>query len=264
VRESASEYRVARNVPPPSREPATEARLLDYIEGYVAAQGFTFPPLAVRDYYVALKTKPFAILAGLSGTGKTRLTELFAEALTGDVPGQYRLLAVRPDWTDPSPLLGYHNVLTGEYVATPLLDLLRAAGQPENRARAFFVCFDEMNLARVEHYLADLLSAMETRRRELTLANGPAVALSPNVFLSARSTWTRRRTRSRARCWTARTPSSLPASNSPPARASVPRSRCRRSPHRSGSGCSCQRASRDWRGPRRGCRRSTPRSRLAL
>ncbi len=163
---------------------ATEADLLAYIEGLIAARGFTYPELAVRDYYIALKTKPFVILAGLSGTGKTRLTELMAEAITGDVAGQYRLLAVRPDWTDASPLLGYHNVLTDRYISTPFLDLLRAAARPENAERAYFVCLDEMNLARVEHYMADLLSAMETPRRLLHLHGGETVTLPPNVHLT--------------------------------------------------------------------------------
>jgi hypothetical protein len=191
VRESRNEYRVApaySPAPAAEAEPAaTETALLDYVEGYVAAQGFTFPSLALRDYYVALKTRPFVILAGLSGTGKTRLTELFAEALAGEAgaAAQYRLLPVRPDWTDPSPLLGYHNVLTGEYISTPLLSLLREAARPENRERAYFVTLDEMNLARAEHYLADLLSAMETRRREVVLqGTGEAVTLGPNVFLA--------------------------------------------------------------------------------
>src|SRR6185369_11084180 len=106
-------------------------------------------------------------LTGLSGTGKTRLTRLFADALTGGAPGQYLLLPVRPDWTDGTALLGYHNLLTDRYVSTPFLDLLHAAAQPENRERAFFVCLDEMNLARVEHYFADLLSAMETPERRI-------------------------------------------------------------------------------------------------
>ncbi len=172
-------------------DPATETALLELIEGVAASHGFTFPPLAVRSYYVALKTKPFAILSGLSGTGKTRLTALLAEAITGRRAGhsdQYLLLPVRPDWTDGAPLLGYHNLLTDRYVSTPFLDLLRRAAQPENRDRAFFVCLDEMNLARVEHYFADILSAMETPDRLLRLSHadgvGETVPLGANVFLT--------------------------------------------------------------------------------
>ena len=165
---------------------ATEADRLRYLEAFAASQNLTYPPLALRNYYLCHKTKPFVILAGLSGTGKTRLTELFAEVITGgDLRGRYRLLPVRPDWSDPSPLLGYHNALTGTYIGTPFLQTLRDAARSENRDRAYFVCLDEMNLARAEHYLADILSAMETRARELPLAGTfDAVHLPPNVFLS--------------------------------------------------------------------------------
>lgn len=161
--------------------------VLQYLEQFIAAQGFTYPPLAVRDLYLSLQTKPFVLLSGLSGTGKTRLTSLFAEALTGDVAAQYRLLPVRPDWADSTPLLGYVNLLAsggeGRFVSTPFLDFLLRASRPENAYRAFFLCLDEMNLARVEHYLAEILSAMETPTRELLLPDGRALRLPANLFL---------------------------------------------------------------------------------
>ncbi len=162
-----------------------EADVLRYLEAFAASQGMTYPPLSLRNYYLCHKTKPFVILAGLSGTGKTRLTELFAEAITGATRSRYRLLPVRPDWADPSPLLGYHNALTGNYIGTPFLEVLRDAARAENHDRAYFVALDEMNLARAEHYLADILSAMETRTGEIALAGTfDAVRLPPNVFLS--------------------------------------------------------------------------------
>ncbi len=81
----------------------------------------------------------------------------------------FLVTAVRPDWTDNRGLLGYHNPLTGEYARTPFLDLLlratteEAAAKAEDRpARPFFAILDEMNLARVEHYFADFLSALES------------------------------------------------------------------------------------------------------
>ncbi len=179
VRETGGAYDI-----PPTPE-ATEADLLRYLEAFATSQGLTYPLFAVRNYYLCHKTKPFVILAGLSGTGKTRLTELLAEGISGDPRARYRLLPVRPDWSDPSPLLGYHNALTGNYIGTPFLDLLKDAGRAENRDRAYFVNLDEMNLARAEHYLADVLSAMETRTREIPLAGTfDAVTLPRNVFLS--------------------------------------------------------------------------------
>ena len=182
----ASEARVmepkAAYVPTPA---LTETRLLTGLEDYALGLGFTFPAYRLRSYYVALKTKPFAILSGVSGTGKTRLAELFAEALTGLAPKQFRLIPVRPDWNDASALFGYQNVLANRYVSTPFLDIVRAAGLPENRRKAFFVCLDEMNLARVEHYLADYLSALESRSHKIPLHEGVAdLALPSNVFVT--------------------------------------------------------------------------------
>jgi MoxR-like ATPase len=167
-----------------ARPDATETDLLRWIEGSVAAQGFHFPPLAVRNYYVALKAKPFALLTGLSGTGKTRLTRLFADALVGEALGQYLLVPVRPDWADGSALLGYYNLLTDRYVGTPFLQLLTDAARPENAGRAYFVCLDEMNLSSPNHYLSDILSIMEASDKTLSLHEGRAITLPSNVFLT--------------------------------------------------------------------------------
>ncbi len=168
--------------PPPA---LTETRLLAMLEEYALGLGFTFPAYRLRSYYVALKTKPFAILSGVSGTGKTRMAELFAEALTGLAPKQFRLIPVRPDWNDASALFGYQNVLANRYQSTPFLDIVRAAGLPENRRKAFFVCLDEMNLARVEHYLADYLSALESRTHRIPLHEGVADLILPsNLFVT--------------------------------------------------------------------------------
>jgi hypothetical protein len=187
AREDRARYRAARSFAPHN---VTEQEVLAALEAHAAARGFTYPHFALRSYYVALRTKPFVILSGISGTGKTRLTHLFAEFLTGDASNQYRVLPVRPDWTDPSALLGYTNLLAGpegRYVSTTFLDFVREAGRPENRRKAYFVCLDEMNLARVEYYLADLLSAMETPEREILL-HGPrgdaTVRIPANLFLT--------------------------------------------------------------------------------
>ena len=166
----------------------SENAVLAELEHYVMGQGFTFPALTVRDYYISLKTKPFVLLFGLSGTGKTRLTSLFAEALTGNADMQYRILPVRPDWVDPTAVLGFVNFLAGggegRYVSTPFVEFLLRASRPENRGHAFFLCLDEMNLARIEHYFAEVLSAMETPNKELMLPMNRSVRLPPNLFLT--------------------------------------------------------------------------------
>lgn len=179
VREPGADY-AAEELPA-----LTETTLLATLEEYALGQGFTFPAYRLRSYYVALKTKPFAILSGVSGTGKTRMAELFAEAMTGHNAGQFRLLPVRPDWNDSAALFGYHNLLANRYVSTPFLEIARRAALPENRRLAFFVCLDEMNLARVEHYLADYLSALESRAHRIPLHEDmPDLVLPPNLFVT--------------------------------------------------------------------------------
>jgi hypothetical protein len=178
VRETGAAYSAAPQA-------LTEERLLAGLEEYALGQGFSFPSYRLRSYYIALKTKPFAILSGVSGTGKTRMAELFAEAMTGHNPRQFQLLPVRPDWNDSAPLFGYHNLLANHYVSTPFLEIVRTAALPENRQRAFFVCLDEMNLARVEHYLADYLSALESRTHRIPLHEDvPDLVLPPNLFVT--------------------------------------------------------------------------------
>ncbi|MFK7926512.1 MAG: McrB family protein, partial [Bacteroidia bacterium] len=112
----------------------------------------------VANFFLSLQTKPFVILAGISGTGKSQLARLLAQALGhGD---KVRLIPVRPDWTDDSDLLGYEDV-DGNFRQQSLLDvILEAQADPQS---PYFVILDEMNLARVEYYFSSFLSLMETR-----------------------------------------------------------------------------------------------------
>ncbi len=168
-----------------SRPALTETALLAALEEYALEQGLNFPAHRLRSYYIALKTRPFAILSGVSGTGKTRMAELLAEALTGYSAQQFRLIPVRPDWNDSTALFGYQNILANRYVSTPFLEIARAASQPENRRKAYFVCLDEMNLAPVEHYLADYLSGLESRAHRIPLHEDvPDLILPSNLFVT--------------------------------------------------------------------------------
>jgi hypothetical protein len=137
---------------------------IEQIAERVRARGFTVPERTLRAYHVALQTRPLVILPGISGTGKTRLTRLYADAVHDIPPGRenpyYLLIAVQPDWHNARDLLGYYNALTGSYHATAFLRfMLRAAADPQ---QPHYACLDELNLARPEYYLAPILSAMET------------------------------------------------------------------------------------------------------
>ena len=134
---------------------------IEKIKKYIAAKGFKFDDGLVENYYLSLKSKPFVILAGTSGTGKTRLVRLFAEAVGATTQnGRYLLVPVRPDWSDSTDLFGHVN-LNGKFVAGKILDFIKAA--KEDIGNSYFLCLDEMNLARVEYYLSDILSIIETR-----------------------------------------------------------------------------------------------------
>ena len=126
----------------------------------------------VVSYLSAIRTKPFLLLAGISGTGKSRIVKEMAYASCpdeGDLredktsPGNYCLVEVKPNWNDSTELLGYESVLDGgNYYLTKFVKFLIKAMQHENVP--FFVCLDEMNLAAVEQYFAEFLSILESRK----------------------------------------------------------------------------------------------------
>lgn len=133
------------------------------IKNFIANKGFMYPDHWIENFFLSLKTKPFVILAGVSGTGKTKLVKLFAEAVGAMASnGQFSLVPVRPDWSDPSDLLGYKD-LSGAFRPGKLTEILVEASKPSNQHKPYIICLDEMNLARVEHYFSDLLSVLETQ-----------------------------------------------------------------------------------------------------
>ena len=112
----------------------------------------------------------FAVLSGLSGTGKTQIALRYAMALTGaesDTGGPVEVISVHPGWHDPGPLLGYVNPLTGNYTRTEFLNFLLDAGK--NPGQPHVLILDEMNLSHPEQYFAPILSAMEIRDGEIPL-----------------------------------------------------------------------------------------------
>lgn len=134
---------------------------IEQIKQYIAKKGFSYESGTIENFYLSLKSKPFVILAGTSGTGKTRLVKLFAEAIGATANnGRYKLVAVRPDWSDSSDLFG-HVDLNGNFIPGAITEFIEAAEQ--DKSKPYFLCLDEMNLARVEYYLSDVLSIMETR-----------------------------------------------------------------------------------------------------
>lgn len=135
---------------------------IDYIYSYITNKGYTYEKSLIKNLYTSLKTKPFVILSGISGTGKSKIAELFAKALGATTENKrFKLLPVKTDWSDSTDLLGFRNI-EGKFTCGEITDIAyRAMMNPEV---PYFICLDEMNLARVEYYFSDILSIMETRR----------------------------------------------------------------------------------------------------
>ena len=126
-----------------------------------------------RPYITAIKSKPFLLLAGISGTGKSRIVRELARACW-DVespeykdhkPKNFEMIQVKPNWHDSSELIGYVSRLGDEptFIAGDFLKFVVRAW--ENASTPYFLCLDEMNLAPVEQYFAEYLSVVESRKR---------------------------------------------------------------------------------------------------
>lgn len=122
-------------------------------------------------FITALRTKPFLLLAGISGTGKSQKVQELAYMTcpegelrneNGTAPGNYCLVEVKPNWHDSTELLGYYSALSGRYELTDFIRFVYKA--IKNETVPFFLCLDEMNLAPVEQYFAEYLSVLETRK----------------------------------------------------------------------------------------------------
>ena len=124
-------------------------------------------------YFSAIRTKPFLLLAGISGTGKSRIVRELAfmtcpkelQDEDGTMPGNYCMIEVKPNWHDSTELLGYYSSFNGGGYRFTKFDrfVVKAWLNPKV---PFFVCLDEMNLAPVEQYFAEFLSVLETRSRD--------------------------------------------------------------------------------------------------
>lgn len=125
-----------------------------------------------RPYITAIKSKPFLLLAGISGTGKSRIVRELARACweedsdeyKAQKPKNFEIVQVKPNWHDSSELIGYVSRVSGkaEFVAGDFLKFVAKAW--EDQDTPYFLCLDEMNLAPVEQYFAEYLSVVESRK----------------------------------------------------------------------------------------------------
>lgn len=168
----------------------------DFTVIYEAIQdsSLTFDKDLIRDLHLnltALDDKHFVILSGISGTGKTQLAKLYANAVYGlsyEADNPYlSIIPVRPDWTDGTALFGYYSSFERQYIMTDFLKVLMHAHK--EREKPHFIVLDEMNLARVEYYLSDYLSGVESHK-DIPLHNRAdldeiptKISIPPNVYL---------------------------------------------------------------------------------
>jgi len=153
-------------------KPAKSYFNLEKIRIKISESSLTYSNQLITRFTASLLTKPFVILTGLSGSGKTKLAQAFVQWICQD-ESQYRIIPVGADWTNREPLLGYPNALKPEEYVKPdsgVLDLIiQANNQPE---LPHFLILDEMNLSHVERYFADFLSVMESKEEIPLYAEG--------------------------------------------------------------------------------------------
>ena len=127
-------------------------------------------------YLAALRTKPFMLLAGISGTGKSRIVRKLAQATTtqpyandndrwnDNRPENFELIQVKPNWHNSMDVVGFYSNISRRYEFTPFIEFIVKAWQ--HKDTPYFLCLDEMNLAPVEEYFAEFLSAIESRSND--------------------------------------------------------------------------------------------------
>lgn len=147
-----------------------------------------------RPFITAIKSKPFLLLAGISGTGKSRIVRELARACWDEgseeyetqKPRNFEMVQVKPNWHDSSELIGYVSRVSGEpvYVAGDFLKFVARAWEEQDVP--YFLCLDEMNLAPVEQYFAEYLSVVESRK-----ADGKGNITTDPILKKSKEDWYR-------------------------------------------------------------------------
>lgn len=153
---------------------------------------FTQSMLPYRPYITAIKSKPFLLLAGISGTGKSRIVRELARACWDEgseeyeaqKPKNFEMVQVKPNWHDSSELIGYVSRVSGSPVFEAGDFLKFVAKAWENPEVPYFLCLDEMNLAPVEQYFAEYLSVVESRK-----ADGNGVITTDPILKKCDEQW---------------------------------------------------------------------------
>ena len=137
------------------------SRNLDTIYKYISSKGYKYEKSIIESLYLSLKTFPMVVIGGECGSGKSSLARLFAEGCGAtDTNGRFKFVSVSSDWDSPARLLGYVNP-EGKFVPGIISDYIQEASK--DCEKPYFLCLDEINLSRPEHYMSHILSALERR-----------------------------------------------------------------------------------------------------
>src|SRR6266496_26180 len=146
-----------------------ERNMINDFKTHLTNNNLIYEDRIIKRFICSLAAKPFVILTGNSGTGKTKLALEFARWI--GLEKNYKVVPVGADWTDNRSVLGFYNPLIEKYNSTVILDLIIEANENKN-LEPFFLILDEVNLSHVERYFADFLSGFESKEKIHLHSNG--------------------------------------------------------------------------------------------
>lgn len=155
-------------------KPDTEEQFLNRFAALASSKGLLYAEKDLINFHISVKSSRLTILSGMSGTGKSRLVRLYGEAL-GLPEERVAIVPVRPSWMDDGDLLGYADMKNMIYrpADTGLAELLLDAKRRPDEM--YIICFDEMNLARAEHYFAQFISVLEKEENPVIRLYNPSL-----------------------------------------------------------------------------------------
>ncbi|MCK8825423.1 McrB family protein [Fuchsiella alkaliacetigena] len=163
-----------------------EQRFLNSLKQKVLEEGLYYQQEDLYNLHISVKTNSLTIISGMSGTGKTKMAQLYADTLQANSKTEYLIIPISPSYTEPGDLLGYLNTMTGIYTPaeTGLVDTLVEAHK--NQDRLYLIIFDEMNLSQVEHWFSPFISILELEfeDRSINLYNSDNTCHNNNNYPS--------------------------------------------------------------------------------
>jgi energy-coupling factor transporter ATP-binding protein EcfA2 len=119
-----------------------------------------YKPEIIKSFVYSIQANILTLLAGPSGTGKSSIVQAFGRSVENV---EVRMIPVQSSWTDTQDLLGYFHPTDKAFVPTPFMEAMAEAALEKNKNKVYLICLDEMNLAHIEYYFSEILSAREEK-----------------------------------------------------------------------------------------------------